>query len=120
MKHKLTHLLISAGLLLSLSSCEIMLNDLIGTGYYNQPAVQTGTNAAQTSFSNGVQWQSAKYDDYGVPIYGYADGRPVYGYTKQGSLIYQTNLLYSGCYVPAWGSSAYHPQGVIRTPKSPL
>lgn len=120
MKHTLTHILIAAGALLSLSSCELVLNELIGTEYHTNSTVQTGTNAAQTSFTNGIHWQRAKYDNDGIPIYGYADGRPVYGYTKQGSLIYQVNHLYSGCYVPSWGSSVYHPQGVIPTFKSPL
>lgn len=121
MKHKLTNIMIGAGLVFSLSSCEILLEDLLADGFYAPTTnVQTGTNAAQTSFTNGVQWQRARYDSNGLPIFGYADGRPVYGYTKQGSLIYQSNLLYSGCYVPSWGTSAAQPYGVIRTSASPL
>lgn len=121
MKHKLTNIMIGAGLVFSLSSCEILLEDLLADGFYTPTTnVQTGTNAAQTSFTNGVQWQRARYDSNGLPIFGYADGRPVYGYTKQGSLIYQSNHLYSGCYVPSWGTSAAQPYGVIRTSSSPL
>lgn len=121
MKRTITHALVAAGLVFSLSSCEILLEDLLTDGYYTTKApVQTGTNAAQTSFTNGIEWQSARYDSNGIPIYGYADGRPVYGYTKQGSLIYQVNHLYSGCYVPSWGSGAAHPYGVIRSSSSPL
>ncbi len=121
MKHKLTNIMIGAGLVFSLSSCEILLEDLMADCFYTPTTnVQTGTNAAQTSFTNGVQWQRARYDSNGLPIFGYADGRPVYGYTKQGSLIYQSNLLYSGCYVPSWGTSAAQPYGVIRTGASPL
>jgi hypothetical protein len=121
MKRTITHALVAAGLVFSLSSCEILLEDLLTDGYYTTKApVQTGTNAAQTSFTNGIEWQQARYDSNGIPIYGYADGRPVYGYTKQGSLIYQVNHLYSGCYVPSWGSGAAHPYGVIRSSSSPL
>ena len=121
MKRTITHAFVAAGLVFSLSSCEILLEDLLTDGYYTTKApVQTGTNAAQTSFTNGIEWQHARYDSNGIPIYGYADGRPVYGYTKQGSLIYQVNHLYSGCYVPSWGSGAAHPYGVIRSSSSPL
>ncbi|MBE6416526.1 MAG: hypothetical protein E7032_08360 [Akkermansiaceae bacterium] len=123
MKHRLTSIMIGAGLALSLSSCEILLEDFNNYGFFEpgQPTtVQTGTNAAQTSFTKGIMWQPAHYDTSGLPIFGYADGRPVYGYTKQGSLIYQSNLLYSGCYVPSWGTSAAQPYGVIRTSASPL
>ncbi|MBR5895827.1 MAG: hypothetical protein IKZ13_09830 [Akkermansia sp.] len=119
MKEKLTNAFLATAFTFAFSSCEVMLNDFIN--FNTAPInVQTGTNAAQTGFTNSVQWQSGSYDSNGIPIYGYADGRPVYGYTKQGSLIYQVNHLYSGCYVPSWGSSAYHPQGVIRTRNSPL
>ena len=121
MKQKLTHFILSVGFVFSLSSCEVLIDSFLEDGFYTpQAPVQTGTNAAQTSFTNGIAWQPSKYDGNGIPIYGYADGRPVYGYTKQGSLIYQVNHLYSGCYVPGWGSSDYHPHGVIRTYKSPL
>lgn len=121
MKHKLTSIMIGTGLAFSLSSCEILLEDFLTNGFYTPTTnVQTGTNAAQTSFTNGIYWQRARYDANGLPIFGYADGRPVYGYTKQGSLIYQSNLLYSGCYVPSWGTSAAQPYGVIRTSASPL
>lgn len=123
MKHRLTRIMVGAGLAFSLSSCEILLEDFLSDGFFEpgQPTtVQTGTNASQTSFTNGIMWQPANYDSNGIPIYGYADGRPVYGYTKQGSLIYQANHLYSGCYVPSWGTSAYHPHGVVPTRKSPL
>ncbi len=121
MKQKITHALIAAGLVFSLSSCEILLEDFLTNGYYTPATnIQTGTNAAQTGFNQGVLWSPARYDDNGIPIYGYADGRPVYGYTKQGSLIYQVNHLYSGCYVPSWGTGAAHPYGVIRSSASPL
>ena len=123
MKHRLTSIMIGAGLALSLSSCEILLEDFNNYDIFGPPTpttVQTGTNAAQTSFTNGIMWQPAHYDANGYPIFGYADGRPVYGYTKQGSLIYQSNLLYSGCYVPSWGTSAAQPYGVIRTSASPF
>lgn len=114
-------LAITAGFVLLSTSCEILLADWERDGFFTRQApVQTGTNAAQTSFTNGIEWQRARYDSYGIPIYGYADGRPVYGYTKQGSLIYQVNHLYSGCYVPSWGSGATYPHGVIRCSASPL
>ena len=121
MKQKLTCLFLATSCAMVFSSCEVMLNDFLSTDFYTPGTnVQTGTNAAQTSFTNGIHWQPANYDSNGIPIYGYADGRPVYGYTKQGSLIYQVNHLYSGCYVPSWGTSAYYPHGVVPTRKSPL
>lgn len=123
MKQKITQALVAAGLAFSLSSCEILLEDFLSDGFFEpgQPTtVQTGTNASQTSFTNGIMWQPTHYDTNGLPIFGYADGRPVYGYTKQGSLIYQSNLLYSGCYVPSWGTSAAQPYGVVPTRNSPL
>lgn len=121
MKQKLTHFILSVGFVFSLSSCEVLIDSFLEDGFYTpQAPVQTGTNAAQTSFTNGIMWQPARYDDNGYPIYGYADGRPVYGYTKQGSLIYQLNHIYSGCRVPSWGTGAAYPHGVIRTGASPL
>ena len=121
MKRTCTNILLTVGALLSFNSCELILEDFIGNGFYTPTTnVQAGTNAAQTSFTNGIHWQRARYDANGLPIFGYADGRPVYGYTKQGSLIYQSNLLYSGCYVPSWGTRAAQPYGVIRTSASPL
>lgn len=121
MKSPITKILLAGCSLLSLSSCEIMLEDFLTSGFRVPTTnVQTGTNAAQTSFTDGIQWQPAHYDSNGIPIYGYADGRPVYGYTKQGSLIYQVNHLYSGCYVPSWGSRAAYPYGVVRSSTSPL
>lgn len=120
MKHKLIKLLLPIGAVLSFSSCELLLTDFNNFGYVPTTNVQTGTNAAQTSFTNGIHWQAANYDSNGFPIYGYADGRPVYGYTKQGSLIYQMNHIYSGCYVPSWGHLSNYPHGVCPTSASPL
>lgn len=126
MKHnKLSMILLSLGCALSFSSCEVFLSDYHNFGDFFDttppPApVQTGTNAAQTSFTKGIMWQPSNYDSNGVAIYGYADGRPVYGYTKQGSLIYQVNHIYSGCYVPTWGNAYHYPAGVYRTSTSPL
>ena len=123
MKQKLTNIFFATTLALTFSSCEVMLADFLNADLFGPPTpttIQPGTNTAQTSFTKGIEWQAARYDDSGFPIFGYADGKPVYGYTKQGSLIYQMNLLYSGCYVPAWGSGAAHPYGVIRTGRSPL
>ena len=121
MKQKLTTIFPAVAIALFFSSCEVMLHDLTNFGFNTAPTtIQTGTNAAQTSFTNGVQWQPANYDSNGIAMYGYADGRPVYGYTKQGSLIYQVNHLYSGCYVPSWGSGAAYPYGVVRSSSSPF
>ena len=123
MKQKLTNICLAATLAMTFSSCEVMLADFNNYDFFGPTTpttIQTGTNAAQTSFTNGVQWQPARYDGNGIAIYGYADGRPVYGYTKQGSLIYQVNHLYSGCYVPSWGTGAAYPFGVIRSSASPF
>ena len=123
MKLRLQNILLPAGAALSLCSCEMMMADFNNYGIFDPPpptTVQTGTNAAQISFTNGIRWQPASYDANGIAIYGYADGRPVYGYTRQGSLIYQVNHLYSGCYVPSWGPGTSYPYGVIRSSASPL
>lgn len=123
MNHTLSNTMLSVGLVLSLSSCDVMLKDFSYHDFFgpsHPTMVQTGTNAAQTGFNKGIHWQAERYDSNGFPIFGYADGRPVYGYTKQGSLIYQMNHLYSGCYVPSWGSAAAYPYGVLRTGSSPL
>ncbi len=120
---KLTNIFLATALAATFSSCEVMLADLNNYDIFGPPTpttIQTGTNAAQTSFTNGVQWQPAHYDSNGIAIYGYADGRPVYGYSKQGSLIYQVNHLYSGCYVPSWGTGAAYPYGVVRSSASPF
>ena len=57
---------------------------------------------------------SGRYDNSGVAIYGYENGRPVYGYTQVGRPVHAVNQLYSGCYVPSWGRSSAHtyPYGV--------
>lgn len=123
MKQKLTNIFFATTLAMTFCSCEVMLADFLNADYFGPSTpttIQPGTNTAQTSFTKGIEWQAARYDASGFPIFGYADGKPVYGYTKQGSLIYQMNHLYSGCYVPGWGSGAAHPYGVIRTGKSPL
>lgn len=57
---------------------------------------------------------SSRYDNAGVAIYGYENGRPVYGYTQVGRPVHAVNQLYSGCYVPSWGRSSAqaYPYGV--------
>lgn len=123
MKTKLSSIILAMGAALSFSSCDSLINDFNHYGIFDPPApttVQTGTNAAQTSFTKGTYWQPANYDSNGNAIFGYADGRPVYGYTKQGSLIYQMNHIYGGCRVPSWGHMSSYPYGVLPTSTAPF
>lgn len=70
-------------------------------------------------------WSNSRYDDAGFPIYGYYDGRPVYGYSSLGSPIFSFSLLTSSCYVPSWGPAPYYcghwhyPRHIYRRPLPP-
>lgn len=60
MKSPFTNILLTVGMLISFNSCEVMLEDFITNGFYTPTTnVQTGTNAAQTSFTKGIYWQRA-------------------------------------------------------------
>ena len=84
-----------------------------------------GYSNGHTTISTSVAWTSASYDANGFPIYGYAYGRPVYGYTVSGSPIFSINLLYAGCYVPDWRPAPWcvhhhhYPSGCHHVPKPP-
>ena len=102
------------GVVLLSTSCEVYpdeytrVTNYVGDGYESKSA-----------------WTAASYDAAGFPIYGYAYGRPVYGYTQIGRPVYAVNQLYSGCYVPdwrpaSWCRNAHHyPQGCNKAPKPP-
>ncbi len=102
-----------AGAALLATSCEIYPN-----GY-------TSFSYSTDGYSSSVAWTAASYDANGFPIYGYAYGRPVYGYTVSGSPIYSISLLYSGCYVPNWKPASWckhhhsYPSGCHHAPKPP-
>ena len=102
-----------AGAALLATSCEIYPNGFTSFSY------------STDGYSSSVAWTAASYDASGFPIYGYAYGRPVYGYTVQGSPIYSINLLYSGCYVPSWKPASWckqhhsYPSGCHHAPKPP-
>ena len=59
-------------------------------------------------FSTSVAWTNASYDVNGFPIYGYAYGRPVYGYTAAGAAIFSMAALTAWCYVPDWGPAPWY------------
>ena len=104
---------VAAAVILLSTSCEIYPN-----GY-------TSFSYSTDGYSSSVAWTAASYDANGFPIYGYAYGRPVYGYTVSGSPIYSINLLYSGCYVPNWKPASWckhhhhYPSGCHHAPKPP-
>ena len=81
--------------------------------------------SAPGGISTGVAWTNASYDADGFPIFGYAYGRPVYGYTAAGAAIFTIAALTALCYVPHWGpASWYHghyhyPHGIHRVPQPP-
>lgn len=74
-----------------------------------------------SSYGSSPFWSSAWYDSSGYPIYGYCNGRPVYGYTSTGQAVYTLSGLGSGCMVPTWNpapwySGHYHyVHNVVRT-----
>ena len=76
-------------------------------------------------FSTSVAWTNASYDVNGFPIYGYAYGRPVYGYTAAGAAIFSIAALTAWCYVPDWGPAPWyhghhhHPHNCHRAPAPP-
>ena len=113
MNIKLLNILVPAGAALLLGSCEIYPN-----GY-------SSFSVATNGYNTSVAWTAASYDANGFPIYGYAYGRPVYGYTVAGDPIFSINLLYAGCYVPNWGPASWchhhhhYPHGVHHAPKPP-
>ena len=98
---------------LLVASCEIYPNGYSSFTY--------STNG----YSSSVAWTAASYDANGFPIYGYAYGRPVYGYTHTGRPIYVVNQLYAGCYVPDWRPAPWcnhhhhYPSGVHRHASPP-
>lgn len=104
--------LLAAAALLT-TSCEI-------DPYWYGSVTYSGVHISTT-----VAWTSASYDANGFPIYGYAYGRPVYGYTHTGRPIYVVTELYAGCYVPDWRPASwcvhhYHyPSGCHHAPKPP-
>ena len=72
-----------------------------------------------------VGWSNARYDALGYPIYGYDDGRPVYGYSAAGLPIFSFGALTSYCYVPNWGPASWYcghwhyPRHIYRRPLPP-
>lgn len=77
------------------------------------------------TFSAGVSWTDASYDSNGFPIFGYSQGRPVYGYTASGAAIFTIAALTALCFVPHWGPASwyrggYHyPSGIHRVSAPP-
>lgn len=75
--------------------------------------------------STGVAWTDASYDADGFPIFGYSNGRPVYGYTSTGAAIFTIAALTALCFVPHWSpaswySGHYHyPKGIHRVSAPP-
>ena len=64
-------------------------------------------------YAGSSAWNSAWYDSSGYPIYGYCNGRPVYGYTAAGGAIFSLAALTAGCHVPNWGPAPWY-RGTYR------
>ena len=92
MKIKKISIAIVAGAAVLLSSC------VTDAGVWG-----ASVSYASPGFSSSVAWTNASYDVNGFPIYGYAYGRPVYGYTAAGAAIFSIAALTAWCYVPDWG-----------------
>lgn len=58
--------------------------------------------------STSVSWTDAQYDVNGFPIFGYAYGQPVYGYTASGAAVFSFYALTSSCCVPCWGPAHWY------------
>lgn len=103
MKHKYLKagmLALAAGMMLLSTSCDTIMGPYgYDNGHHRGYHHNTG---------------SSRYDSAGLAIYGYENGRPIYGYTQVGRPVHAVNQLYSGCYVPSWGRSSAHsyPYGV--------
>lgn len=109
--------LIAPGLVLGallLASCD-------STWHTDYVYAGSGYNGSYAS----VGWSNARYDALGYPIYGYDDGRPVYGYSAAGLPIFSFSALTSYCYVPNWGPASWYcghwhyPRHVHRRPLPP-
>ena len=107
------------GVAMLLSSC------VIDPGVYGASVSYTATTGYGATYSTSVAWTNASYDSNGFPIYGYAYGRPVYGYTEAGVAIYTIAALTALCFVPDWGPAPwYHgphhyPPHIHRVPAPP-
>ena len=114
MKIKKISIAIVAGAAVLLSSC------VADAGVWG-----ASVSYASPGFSSSVAWTNASYDVNGFPIYGYAYGRPVYGYTAAGAAIFSIAALTAWCYVPDWGPAPWyhgphhHPHHCHRVPAPP-
>ena len=114
MKIKKISIAIVAGAAVLLSSC------VTDAGVWG-----ASVSYASPGFSSSVAWTNASYDVNGFPIYGYAYGRPVYGYTAAGAAIFSIAALTAWCYVPDWGPAPWyhghhhHPHHCHRVPAPP-
>lgn len=113
MKIHYAPLALAVGAAIALSSCAA---PYAGYMSYNSPV---------SGLSAGVAWKNASYDASGFPIFGYAYGRPVYGYTPSGAAIFSIAGLTALSYVPQWSPAAWYrgsfryPVGIHRVVKPP-
>lgn len=98
MKTKLLYMGLLVGAPMLLNSC------FVTTGPYGD--VQEV--AVSTSYSGTAGWVAASYDVTGFPIYGYYNGRPVYGYNPHGDPIFSFGALTATCLVPSWGPAGWY------------
>ncbi len=82
------------------------LNSCVVYDYPMYTSASFGVSSGGVSTS--VTWTDAQYDVNGFPIFGYAYGQPVYGYTASGSAVFSFYALTSGCCVPSWGPAHWY------------
>ena len=82
------------------------LNSCVVYDYPMYTSASFGVSSGGVSTS--VSWTDAQYDVNGFPIFGYAYGQPVYGYTASGSAVFSFYALTSGCCVPSWGPAHWY------------
>ena len=113
MKKHYKSLALLAGMSVVCSSCVVPAG---GYATYTSPG---------GSFSAGVSWTNANYDASGFPIFGYSEGRPVYGYTAAGAAVFSIAALTALCFVPHWSpaswykGSYHYPSGIHRVAAPP-
>lgn len=103
MKHSKYIWLLSAGPAVLLASCEPYMGGYPGGNNY--PAAYSSAG-----------WSNARYDSAGIPVFGYYNAQPVYGYTNSGDPIFTLAALTLACIVPNWGFASWY-RGSWRYPR---
>lgn len=99
MNKKVRYVAMVMGAALGLSSCAV----------YDYPMYTSASvGVSGPGWSTSVAWSDARYDVNGFPIFGYAYGQPVYGYTASGAAVFTFAALTASCWVPSWGPAHWY------------